>query len=268
MQCKSCQGDVPPKFSHAISVNICPLCGNEIMEPELQIAFASLKEAMAAATKYPTEIFDWLKSNYSLYSEEDMALKIKAKEAQFSFPKPRSPRPNAHTPLPEEEAEVQLDQDGNQISGVALQSPEQTRKFFTNAQAGKVLDRQQHFKDLIAKIKDTNSDVSSRSPGGGSSGVMTPEMLAEMGMDGSEGELGEVEYAELNAAFGGPTNEINSGLDGADIYGDEEIPASVLAMAGHGSQGKDAAYLQRQQQKSASAKNQMARSGSVGLIRR
>lgn len=65
MKCKSCNEDVPPKFTHAISVNICPLCGQEIMSAKLQNILGELKIAFGDAKEYMSEIEDWLYSNYS-----------------------------------------------------------------------------------------------------------------------------------------------------------------------------------------------------------
>lgn len=66
MRCKSCKEDVPPKFVHAISVNVCPLCGQEIMDAELQSILNDLKSVMDKTAKYADETADWLFSNYGL----------------------------------------------------------------------------------------------------------------------------------------------------------------------------------------------------------
>lgn len=66
MKCMSCKEDVPPKFVHAISVNICPLCGKEIMVKKLQEILNELKNVMEKSAEYKEETFDWLFSNYGL----------------------------------------------------------------------------------------------------------------------------------------------------------------------------------------------------------
>src|SRR5271170_6309113 len=66
MKCKSCQEDVPPKFTHALTVNICPLCGQEIMDLKLKNILGELKVALGDAKDYMDEVEDWLLSNYSL----------------------------------------------------------------------------------------------------------------------------------------------------------------------------------------------------------
>lgn len=263
MLCKSCKGEVPPKFAHAILVNICPLCGSEIMDAELQVAFKDLKNSMAAAEMYPTEIFDWLKSNYNLYTEAEVQAKIKETENRIveTVRVNHSPKTYASS---EESKKIDLDKDGNQVSGPSLQTSEQTNKFFKAAEAHKTLDKQQHFKDLIKQIKKNGSPALLDE--NGTAGVITPGMAASMGED-----VDPVELAELNAAFG--NEDINSGLDPADIDYEDEIPSVVMNMVSKaggnaGMNQRDLIKLQNLQHKSASAKSQIAKTGSVGLIRR
>lgn len=277
MKCKFCQGDVPPKFSHAILVNICPLCGEAIMDDELQIALKSLKEAMAAVISYPQEIMDWLKSNYSLQSEDDVqdkinvavqtavaAAELKAKEHLHRQLEMRQPQ----IKFVQEQAkeEVVLDENGNQISGPSIQPSNQTSKFFKNAQATRVLNQQSHFKDLIKQIKKSGAEGGSGEGGGG---VVTPEMAMNMG-----NELDYEERTQLRAAFGDDSPESDYGRDPADIDYEDEIPSIVLNMASGGKGGgsnvnhRDLQKLQNLQYKSAKAKSEMSKTGSVGLIRR
>lgn len=66
MNCRSCKENVPPKFAHSISTNVCPLCGQEIMDPKLQNIFGELKIVLEDAKDYMVEVEDWLFSNFSL----------------------------------------------------------------------------------------------------------------------------------------------------------------------------------------------------------
>lgn len=93
MKCKSCNEDVPPKFTHALAVNICPLCGKEIMDTKLQNILGELKTAFSSAQEYMEAVEDWLLSNYSLK-------KIKPNEVvvdknQLKAPRPEKPGPSA-----------------------------------------------------------------------------------------------------------------------------------------------------------------------------
>src|SRR5258708_29467785 len=65
MLCKSCTQDIPLKFAHAISVDICPFCGKELIDTKLQSILNELKNTMENAKDYMKEVEDWLFSNYS-----------------------------------------------------------------------------------------------------------------------------------------------------------------------------------------------------------
>jgi hypothetical protein len=66
MKCKSCTEEIPSKFAHAISVNICPLCGKEIMDTKLQSILNDLSNIFNESKDYMKEIEDWLASNFQL----------------------------------------------------------------------------------------------------------------------------------------------------------------------------------------------------------
>lgn len=66
MICKSCKEIIPSKFAHAIKTNICPFCGEEIMDSELQSVLSELQSVMKNAEPYMEAVEEWLSSNYSL----------------------------------------------------------------------------------------------------------------------------------------------------------------------------------------------------------
>lgn len=263
MRCKSCQGEVPPKFAYAIQMNVCPLCGGQIMDEELQCALQALKVAMDATDAYKIELFDWLRSNYNLYTEEDVQARII--EATKDMAKKNTVK-SVNRTLPADEKDIVLDENGNQISGPTIQSPEQTSKFITRAGISKSVDRNQHFKDIIKKIKGEDNSNGEPSGEGGAS-VITPELANALGVDPED--IDPVELEELQAVFDDGSN-LRSGLDNDNDL-DEEIPSVVLNMAGLGGKGdksKDLQKLAAMQNKSASRSRAMAKGGGVGLIRR
>lgn len=272
MKCKSCEGEVPPKFAHAIAMNMCPLCGEEIMDKELQVILVELKSCMTdGVAQYPETIFDWLKSNYHLYTEDEVQAKVKEAEVKTAEAVKATivaTTGNKGLPTKESAKKIELDKDGNQVAGPALQSQEKTNKFFKNALIDKTVDQQSHFKNIVKQIKKSGSPMLFDEEG--TSGVITPDMAEQMGQMDAE------EVAALNAAFGNDEESgINSGLDSSDMDYEDEIPAIVSSNPAFMQQGnsgqvnmKDVARLQNQQLKSARAKNAMARGGSVGLIRR
>lgn len=274
MKCKSCEGEVPPKFAHAIAMNMCPLCGEEIMDKELQVILVELKNCMTdGVAQYPETIFDWLKSNYHLYTEEELQARIKEAETKTAEAVKASlvaTTGNKGFPNKESAKKIELDKDGNQVAGPSLQSQEKTSKFFKNALIDKTVDQQSHFRNIVKQIKKSGSPMLFDEEG--TSGVITPDMAEQMGQMDAE------EVRALNAAFGNDEEEggINSGLDSSDMDYEDEIPAIVASnpafMQQGGGQGqvnmKDVARLQNIHAKQARAKNAMARGGSVGLIRR
>lgn len=65
MQCQTCKEEISPKFAHAISTNVCPFCGKEIMTKELQNILGELKIVFDDAKDYMVEVEGWLSSNFS-----------------------------------------------------------------------------------------------------------------------------------------------------------------------------------------------------------
>lgn len=75
MKCVSCEVEINPKWRHAIEINICPFCGQAIMEELLKSLFSSLQETMEKLQAYPDQLNDWLLSNYSYIKTDDITLK-------------------------------------------------------------------------------------------------------------------------------------------------------------------------------------------------
>lgn len=273
MKCKSCQGEVSPKFAHAIAINMCPLCGEAIMEPELQNALKNLKTAMEISALYPDEVFDWLKSNYNLIKqsvmddamraleatvESKVATQVETIKATYYKPTPKSGKGSTTT----DSNEVAVDKDGNQLEGETIQSQEMTNKFMKNAGVNKMVERNEHYKKIVNEIKKNGAPALIDENGG--SGVVTPDMLKALDADETE---------ELQAYFGSEPG-VSSSLDG-DYDDDDDIPSVVLGMANQAkrAQGgnynpKDIAALQEIHGKAKKASRALSSGGSVGLIKR
>lgn len=100
MRCKSCKEDVPPKFTHALSVNICPLCGQEIMEIKLQNILGELKIALCDAKEYMDEVEDWLHSNFSLKKVGSNQIIVDKNYYDDLVSKRSAPQPNLNQSQP------------------------------------------------------------------------------------------------------------------------------------------------------------------------
>src|SRR5574338_267235 len=64
MKCISCETEINPKWKHAIDINVCPFCGEHIMEEHLKNCLSNLAVAMEDMLKYPDQLNDWLLSNH------------------------------------------------------------------------------------------------------------------------------------------------------------------------------------------------------------
>ncbi len=73
MLCKNCNEEVSAKFIHSILQNICPACGEQIIDPKLKDILNNLKIAMDEAKEFPEQVEDWLLSNYNFkkYNPDD-----------------------------------------------------------------------------------------------------------------------------------------------------------------------------------------------------
>lgn len=65
MKCKSCSELIPPKFAHSIKTNICPFCGEGIMDELLQKVLTNLQIIMKEAEPFMIEVEEWFAANYS-----------------------------------------------------------------------------------------------------------------------------------------------------------------------------------------------------------
>jgi hypothetical protein len=75
MKCISCEIDINPKWKHAIDQNICPFCGQSIMEELLKGLLTTLQDTMEKLQSYPDQLNDWLLSNYNFIKTDSPNLK-------------------------------------------------------------------------------------------------------------------------------------------------------------------------------------------------
>lgn len=277
MKCNSCSEEVPSKFAHAIATNVCPLCGQQIMEPALQKVLNSLRDAMLAAISddYQQEAFDWLSSNFNLLSKdsdeyqnlvsENSELQNEIQELKNRHVKP-TPKSAKNFKQEVENIQIGTDAEGHQVQlqGESIQDPERTQVFLERAQANKMAGQSDHFRKIINQIKKSGS--SGASEGGGSVNI-SPEMLGAASAD---------EVEEMEAMLSGGIPGISSSLGSSDSDDDDELPPiaqSLIAMGGAKSQSgdynpRDVAKLQELQAKASRASKALDRGGSAGIIRR
>lgn len=71
MQCNSCNTNIDPKWKHAIDKNICPFCGQSILEEHLKQLISTLSTTMEQLQQYPSQLNDWMLANYSYIKTDD-----------------------------------------------------------------------------------------------------------------------------------------------------------------------------------------------------
>lgn len=116
MKCMQCKEDVPPKFTHAISVNICPLCGKEIMSVKLKNILADLKIALSDAQDHMEEVSDWLLSNYGLRQLKQTEVVVEESELIALRDRARKPDPNSFTNKQGASVRRSDNDDGDEVS--------------------------------------------------------------------------------------------------------------------------------------------------------
>jgi len=127
MKCTSCSSEINPKWKHAVDQNLCPFCGQLIMDAALKALLSTLSVTLEKLTEHPDHLEDWLRTHG--YVREDKIV-------------------YAPAPTPAAKAPVTLPEDTLSIQDQAI-----TNKFFKNADATKIVGKTQHLKEMVSQIK-------------------------------------------------------------------------------------------------------------------
>ena len=227
MNCNSCKEEVSTKFRHSLESNICPFCGNGIMDENLKDLLSTLRATMEELSEYPEQLNDWMLSNHN-YIKTDAdnlvsfvpqeLLKTFSKNVQkesdedFQERKGKKFKVKVTTENGEQEVEVQK-----------IQSQERNDAFFKRAEAVKpnidgfssALEKTQHLKSIAQKIKRGGMEIG---------GEDSSEMM--------EGDLA----SELRSMISGDEVDNSQSDFGSD---EEKIPSIVMNMANKASSRKD-----------------------------
>ena len=265
MRCISCESEINPKFKHALDINVCPFCGEHIMEEHLKNCLAALSTAMADMVKYPDQLSDWLLSNHNYiktdsqnigkYMPQDILQELKKIDNDKDFQKRKDSQKFT--------VKVQTENGQEEIQAEKIQSEERTNEFFKRAEVIKSgaktsqqlgpnayrspAEKTEHLKKVAQQIKKEGSQGLNAT--GGSSMMISADMLENADPDA---------VAEFQSMISG--NEIQSSID-SDM--DDDLPggdyilqanmAAAQAKSNGGSDGgynaKDASALQKMQSK-------------------
>jgi hypothetical protein len=181
MKCVSCEAEIDPKWKNAISQNLCPFCGNPILEETLKEGLAVLAEVMKALEGYEEHVNDWLFANYGY---------IKSNQKY----KPKPIRSNNS-----KEDEV-----------IDVQDQEVTDAFMQRAGSSKLIAEQSRLRDMANRIKKGETTMI-LSENGDSSTVSFDPSILESNVDSddiSNLDDDDIPASVLNFAKGGNSSDI------------------------------------------------------------
>lgn len=183
MKCVSCEAEIDPKWKNAISQNLCPFCGNPILEETLKEGLAALAEVMKALEGYEEHVNDWLFANYGFI-----------KSNQKYKPKP------IRSTNKETESEDQV---------IDVQDQEVTDSFAKRAGSSKLISEQSRLKEMANKIRRGETTMILSENGDSATVNFDPSMLEHNDPDDiSNFEDDDIPNSVLNFASTGKNSDI------------------------------------------------------------
>jgi len=248
MKCMSCDSEINPKWKHAIDSNMCPFCGQNVVDDKLRELFVDLRVLMDELEEYRDQLEDWLLSNYNFIRTTSTSLvNYIPKELLKGNSLPRNKEEGTKYTV-----KVKTDKGEEEVIAEKIQSEETTNEFFKRAEAVKpnidgfksTIEKTRHLKALTNQIKNagtkviTNDDV---------------EMMS-VNMDDADPDVVE----EMQSLISSPG--ISSSLTDSE---DLEIPPALLAMSNNKSDTSDLIKLQQMQDRINKSRNNF-KTGNVG----
>jgi len=142
MKCLSCEAEIIPKWKHAIDQNVCPFCGDTIMQVDCKQLLTTLTSTIEVLSKeYPDYLEDWLSSNFNFVPASKLQ-ELESKLKQTGRVEPRSGPPA----LPDENV-------------TSVQDQSVTNEFFIKAGVKNVVEKNKDLKALVSEIKKGNGPM-------------------------------------------------------------------------------------------------------------
>lgn len=264
MKCISCEIEINPKWTHAIDRNICPFCGNDIMEGNLKNLLTTLRENMEALQKYPDQLNDWLLSNYSfiktdspdigMYMPKGMLKELRKSEEERDFLERKEKKT----------IKVKTENGEEEVVTQKVQSEATTNEFFKRAEAVKpnidgfknTSEKTERLKELKRQIERGGSPVVNQN---GVAGVISPEM-----MENADPEEVAI-YQSLMSGGDSISSSIDNNYD--DEIPGENIVGALANMKNKGGNHSDINKLQQLQNRVSESRNNF-NTGSKGSFSR
>lgn len=230
MKCISCEVEINPKWVHAIDINVCPFCGQCIMEEGLKSLFSSLRVLMDSLTNYPEELNDWMLSNHNyikIDSPRLMEFVPKHHVEQMIKENSSSKRIN------DTQSIIKINNGDNEEEVLVekIQSDDKTNSFFKRAEA--IRPNVEGFRNATEKTQYLKA--------------MAQKIKKEVALDAKPNLVDQLSQEMIDDADPEAIIDYNTLIDGGEIMSslpntsdDDEIPAAVLAMANRAASKKDA----------------------------
>lgn len=242
MKCISCESDINPKWKHAIEQNICPYCGQCIMDEMLKNLLTSLNEAMTKMQSYPEQLNDWMLSNFNFIKTDSIDLIKYVPKHYFKEVKESKEEIKELPEIKENKkftVKVKTEAGEQEVEVEKIQSEDKTNEFFKRAEAVRpridgfqnATEKTNHLKMMAQQIKRAGVPLLANE--NGSSSFLSPELI-----ESADPEA----VLEMQSLLEG--NEIASSI--ADSS-DEDIPSAVLNMANRAKNGVPSEIYKLQQ---------------------
>lgn len=274
MKCISCEGDINPKWKHAIEINVCPNCGGQILETHLKELLSSLRDTMDKLQQYPEQLDDWLLSNYQYIRTNSPQL---SQYMPKGYAKPKKEDATTEDINQPEMRKIKL-RDGSEVDVIVEKTMNDTKaqEFQDRANPkgksvkGRILPGVALPKSATDKTNDLKK-LKRQIEEEGSKGIISQASLADMIaeekqgdaeiiMDNGEGLSQEELVAMQTMVNGGePITTINSdGVDEESRMADRVLHMNMQAKGkSGGSANKDLEYLRQHQTAVADAQARM-----------
>jgi hypothetical protein len=249
MQCVTCNMEINPKWTHAIDINICPFCGQNIMEEHLKNLLVSLKKTMDSLQSYTDQLNDWMLSNYN-YIKTDSKLIINYIPTDYIDNLKKKSAINV----------IKENVDTTTYESVKKPlSDDRVNSFFERADLTKsklegfatVSEKNQYLKSLADQIKQEGAVVLDKS---GDISSISPELLAQVNQSA---------LLQYESALDGDNDDYSSL---PDI--DEQIPAAIVAHNTKSYSNQDALRELQLLDSKKALSQQNFKSGTKGSFRR
>lgn len=230
MKCISCDVEINPKWRHAVEINVCPFCGQHILEEHLKNLLTSLGDTMLKLQEYPDQLNDWLLSNYNF---------IKTNSPDLIMYVPKESLKETKREIDEQDfqdrkkfiVKVKTERGEEEVEAQTLQSEDKTTAFFKRAEVirPQSKDPKDGFKSPSEKtsyIKNLKKQIEEE----GSQGVISEDGMAAMISPEMMDSADPAEVAAIQSMLSS-AGSVASSLSGSSTGEDDDIPPAVLAMA-------------------------------------